>query len=349
MLRDILEDHRRAGRRIVTTNGCFDILHAGHLTLLERARAFGDVLIVGINSDASVRRLKGADRPKMSEADRVRLLSALEPVDHVVVFDDDLPLQFLDEVRPHVHVKGGDYDADKMPETNLVRKNGGEVRVIPLVEGRSSSLAAAHIRADANSALGDPAAREILMEHLRWSNIVRQTGYTLSEKIAAEATRMYQILARGNRILVCGNGGSACDADHFAAEMIGRFRRTRDGVPVISLVSGAGILTSLANDFGYADIFRRQLVALGSKGDLLLAVTTSGKSENILRALSEARERGIFTVLLTGKSGGPARALADVVLDIPSDDTVDIQQGHRAVIHAICGRVDQLLAEETRR
>lgn len=342
-LREIIDGHRRQGRRIVTTNGCFDVIHAGHLTLLEEARAFGDALIVGINSDASVRRLKGADRPRMSAADRVRVISALKPVDHVVVFDDDLPLAFLDEVRPDVHVKGGDYDADKMPETALVRKNGGEVRVIPLVEGRSSSLT---VLPDSGAAQRDPVGHEILLEHLRWSNVVRQTGYQLSDRIAAEAKRMHAVLANSGRILVCGNGGSACDADHFAAEMIGRFRHVRDGVPVLSLSSGSGVMTSLANDFGYADIYRLQVIALSKPGDLLLAISTSGKSENILRALSEARARGVYTVLLTGKSGGPARVLADSVLDVPSDDTVDIQQGHRAVIHALCARLDEWLAKK---
>jgi rfaE bifunctional protein nucleotidyltransferase chain/domain len=343
-LEDKVAAYRRDGRRIVTTNGCFDVIHAGHLSLLEQARALGDVLIVGINSDDSVRRLKGADRPKMNAADRVRVISALKPVDDVVVFESDLPLAFLDTVRPNIHVKGGDYDADKMPETALVRKNGGEVRVIPLIEGRSSSLA---VLSDSDSF--DPVSREILLEHLRWSNVVRQTGYQLSQKIAAEAQRMFDVLANSGRILVCGNGGSACDADHFAAEMIGRFRHQRDGVPVFSLSSGSGVLTSLANDFGYADIFRLQVVALAKKGDLLLAISTSGKSQNVLRALTEARARGVYTVLLTGKSGGPARVLADSVLDIPSDDTADIQQGHRAVIHSLCARIDEWLAQTAKK
>ncbi|MFO0728564.1 MAG: SIS domain-containing protein [Myxococcota bacterium] len=338
-----LDAHRRAGRRIVTTNGCFDGLHAGHLSFLERARGLGDVLVVGINSDASVSRLKGPDRPRMPASDRVRLLRALRPVDHVVVFDDDLPLGFLDAVRPHLHVKGGDYDPERMPETRLVRQNGGEVRVLPLVEGKSSTLT---YMPEAALAASDPRARTILLECLRWSNLVRQTGYALSGRILEAALLLHQTLDSGGKILVAGNGGSACDADHFAAEIIGRFRRVRDGAAVVSLVQGAGVLTSLGNDFGFGDIFRRQLIALGQPQDSFLAISTSGKSENILRALTEARSRQIKTILLTGKSGGPARALADLVLDVPSDDTVDIQQGHRAVIHAICEQIDALLSPE---
>lgn len=342
-LAETLEAHRRAGRRIVTTNGCFDVLHAGHLSLLERARALGDVLVVGINSDASVRRLKGPDRPRMTAADRARLLGALEPVDHVVVFDDDLPLGFLEAVRPDIHVKGGDYQLESMPETGLVRQNGGEVRILPLAPGYSSSVL--NLPQDL-PAPQDPLGRAVLAECLRWSNVVRQTGYALADRIATLAVRLHAVLAGGGKILVAGNGGSACDADHFAAELVGRFRRRREGVPVISLLSGAGLLTSLGNDFGFAEVFRLQLVALAKPGDVFVAITTSGKSENILRALTEATGRGLSTVLLTGKSGGPARALAEVVLDVPSDDTVEIQQGHRAVIHALCEQIDALLVPE---
>jgi D-glycero-beta-D-manno-heptose 1-phosphate adenylyltransferase len=339
-LEGALETYRRAGKRIVTTNGCFDGLHAGHVTLLEEAKRLGDVLIVGINSDASVKRLKGSDRPKMIAADRARLLGALKPVDHVVIFDDDLPLGFLERVRPAVHVKGGDYDAEQMPESALVKKNGGEVRIIPLVEGRSSSIAMI-----GNSGESTP-ARALLLECLRWSNVVRQTGYLLAETIAAEGTRMHGALVQGQKILVAGNGGSAADADHFAAELIGRYRRKRDGVPVISMVGGPGVITSLANDHGYAEIFRLQLIAMAKPGDIFLSITTSGKSENLLRAMKEAKGRGVSNVLLTGRTGGPARELADVLLPIPSDDTVEIQQGHRAVIHALCERIDALLAKE---
>ena len=187
-LRETLEAHRRAGRRIVTTNGCFDVLHAGHLSLLERARALGDVLVVGINSDASVCRLKGPDRPRMPATDRARLLEALEPVDHVVVFDDDLPLGFLEAVRPDIHVKGGDYQAEAMPETALVRQNGGEVRILPLAPGHSSSLL--NLPSDL-PAPQDPLGRAVLAECLRWSNVVRQTGYALADRIAALAVRLH--------------------------------------------------------------------------------------------------------------------------------------------------------------
>lgn len=340
-----LEVHRRAGRRIVTTNGCFDGLHAGHVELFERARALGDVLVVGINSDASVRRLKGPGRPRLPLEDRARLVAALRSVDHVVAFEEDLPLRFLEAVRPQVHCKGGDYAADALPEARLVRELGGEIQILPLLEGRSSSLA----RLPEANGEGAPEAlgreaHEVLLAHLAWSNVVRQTGYALAGAIVDQAALLHAALAAGRQLLVCGNGGSACDADHFAAELVGRFRRVRDGVPVVNLSAGAGVLTSLANDFGFAEAYRLQLVAFGRPGDVLIAISTSGKSENIQRILSEARARGIRSLLITGRTGGPAGQLADAMLNVPSDDTPEIQQAHRAVLHALCERLDALLA-----
>lgn len=132
----------REGRRLVTTNGVFDILHAGHVDSLERARALGDLLIVGVNSDASVRRLgKGSDRPVHSQDDRVRVLEALRSVDGAVVFDEDTPVELLRLLRPDVHAKGGDYDPETMPETPLLRAWGGEVVILPTLPGRSTTAA----------------------------------------------------------------------------------------------------------------------------------------------------------------------------------------------------------------
>lgn len=132
---------RAAGKRIVFTNGVFDILHVGHVRYLEAARALGDVLFVGVNSDASVRRLhKGPGRPINPEDERAELIAALRCVDNVLVFDEDTPVALIESVRPHVHAKGGDYAGpDALPETPLVRSLGGEVVLLPLVPGRSTT------------------------------------------------------------------------------------------------------------------------------------------------------------------------------------------------------------------
>jgi D-beta-D-heptose 7-phosphate kinase/D-beta-D-heptose 1-phosphate adenosyltransferase len=124
---------------LVFTNGCFDLLHPGHVEHLAQARALGDLLVVGLNSDDSVRRLKGADRPLVAEADRAAALVDLESVDSVIVFDEDTPLELIRELLPDVLVKGGDYDLDGIVGREVVEEAGGDVRVLPLVEGHSTT------------------------------------------------------------------------------------------------------------------------------------------------------------------------------------------------------------------
>ncbi|MGV3724832.1 MAG: D-glycero-beta-D-manno-heptose 1-phosphate adenylyltransferase [Actinomycetota bacterium] len=133
------EELRASGKRVVFTNGCFDVLHVGHLRYLQQARELGDALVVGVNTDAGVRRLKGAQRPIVPEEERAELLAGLACVDFVTLFDEPLPNETLSALRPQVHVKGGDYEAERLPETALVRAMGGEVVIIPLVEGRSTT------------------------------------------------------------------------------------------------------------------------------------------------------------------------------------------------------------------
>ncbi len=130
----------RRGRRLVFTNGVFDLLHAGHVRCLAQARALGDLLVVGVNSDASVRALgKGPNRPIHAEDDRVEVLEALRFVDGAVLFDESTPLVLIEALKPEVHVKGGDYSEEDLPESPLVRSYGGEVVIIPLLEGRSTT------------------------------------------------------------------------------------------------------------------------------------------------------------------------------------------------------------------
>ncbi|SCL55693.1 rfaE bifunctional protein, domain II [Micromonospora peucetia] len=145
-LATLVEEHRRAGRAIVFTNGCFDVLHRGHVRYLEQARALGDLLVVAVNSDGSVRRLKGPDRPVNPVEDRIALLAALACVDHVVVFEEDSPAGLIETVRPDVYVKGGDYPPEMVPEAPLVRRLGGQVRTLGYVPDRSTSAIIDRIR-----------------------------------------------------------------------------------------------------------------------------------------------------------------------------------------------------------
>jgi rfaE bifunctional protein nucleotidyltransferase chain/domain len=145
-----LQAHRAQGERIVTTNGVFDVLHVGHTRYLKAARALGDVLVVGINSDACTRRLKGPSRPFVPEEERAELVSALDCVDYVTLFDEPTPVRLLEVLRPHIHAKGGDYNAEQMPETRSVRRYGGEIVILPFVADHSTTSLVERVAASLN-------------------------------------------------------------------------------------------------------------------------------------------------------------------------------------------------------
>jgi D-beta-D-heptose 7-phosphate kinase/D-beta-D-heptose 1-phosphate adenosyltransferase len=145
-LEKIVKDLKKEGKKIVFTNGCFDLLHMGHIRLLYEARKYGDVLIVGINSDSSVRKLKGEGRPITGEHERAELLAALSAVDYVTIFDEETPEEVLRRLRVHVHVKGGDYAAESLPEARVVRQYGGKIVLLPYIEGYSTSAIIAKVR-----------------------------------------------------------------------------------------------------------------------------------------------------------------------------------------------------------
>jgi len=137
--KELIQDLKSLGHKIVFTNGCFDILHLGHITYLEQAKAKGDILIVGLNSDASVKRLKGAERPIKDEQSRASILAALSSVDLVIVFEEDTPIDLISAVVPDVLVKGGDYKKENIVGANFVEEYGGKVEIIPFLEGHSST------------------------------------------------------------------------------------------------------------------------------------------------------------------------------------------------------------------
>ncbi len=139
MAAKLIDEMKKQNKRVVFTNGCFDILHVGHLTYLNEAKRQGDILVVGVNSDSSVKRLKGESRPINSEMDRAELLCGLKAVDYTVLFEEDTPCELLEELKPSIHVKGGDYKKEDLPETEIVERNGGEVRILGFVEGKSTT------------------------------------------------------------------------------------------------------------------------------------------------------------------------------------------------------------------
>jgi D-sedoheptulose 7-phosphate isomerase len=166
----------------------------------------------------------------------------------------------------------------------------------------------------------------------------------VARKIAAA---ILAALRSGNKLLIIGNGGSAADAQHLAAEIIGRYKQDRPGYAAIALTTDTSALTSIANDYGFEQVFARQVEGLGQRGDVLMALSTSGKSPNILAALRTARERGLVTVGFTGTKGENLRTQCDHLLIAPSDDTPVIQQIHLAVGHAICDEIEQTMMRAT--
>ncbi|MFA7275292.1 MAG: adenylyltransferase/cytidyltransferase family protein [Pseudobdellovibrionaceae bacterium] len=150
-LASLIESAKEQGKKVVTTNGVYDFIHAGHLEYLEEARALGDMLVILLNSDESVHRIKGPTRPINNEQDRALILAGLRCVDYVTLFNEDDPASILDKLKPSLHAKGGDYDPEKMPETKIVRQNGGDVRILKLKAGYSNTNQFAKIKAAAEA------------------------------------------------------------------------------------------------------------------------------------------------------------------------------------------------------
>ena len=165
----------------------------------------------------------------------------------------------------------------------------------------------------------------------------------LAEPISRCAERMSQTLINGGKILICGNGGSAADAQHFSSELLNRFEAERPGLPAIAITTDASTLTSIANDYDFGDVFARQIRALGQPGDVLFVITTSGNSVNITRALQAGHEKNMICVALSGRDGGEAaRAMDDddVIILAPGETTARIQEVHGLAIHCICDLID---------
>jgi len=177
----------------------------------------------------------------------------------------------------------------------------------------------------------------------------RNCAEDLAPVIAQAATQMIQALLSDRKILVCGNGGSAADAQHFSAELLNRFERERPGLPAISLTTDTSTITAIGNDYHFDDIFSKQVRALGQAGDVLLGISTSGNSRNVMRAIEAAHERGIVCVALNGRTGGEITGLLtghDVNICVPGPSTARIQEVHGIIIHCLCDLIDyQLLGQ----
>jgi len=163
------------------------------------------------------------------------------------------------------------------------------------------------------------------------------------EGVAAAADAISRALASGHKVLSFGNGGSASDAEHLAAELVGRFERERRALAGIALTADSSVVTAISNDYGYDRVFARQIEGLGTAGDVAFGVSTSGRSKNVEAALAAAKARGMVTIALTGRDGGPVGAEADIHLNVAEASTPRIQEVHRTIIHAMCSMVERAL------
>jgi D-sedoheptulose 7-phosphate isomerase len=174
-----------------------------------------------------------------------------------------------------------------------------------------------------------------LIEHKRLFEVMLM----LRHDIEATAQLIARCLASGNKVLLCGNGGSASDAQHFAAELTGRFMKNRPALAAMALSANAAVLTCIGNDFGFDEIYARQVEAFGAPGDCLVAISTSGNSENVVRAVKAARRRGVTTIALTGEDGKINR-MCEQVMAVPASSTARIQEAHIFIIHTLCALVE---------
>jgi D-sedoheptulose 7-phosphate isomerase len=188
--------------------------------------------------------------------------------------------------------------------------------------------------------------QRILAHFQESADLKLKSAPALTQPISQAVELMFAALSNGNKILACGNGGSAADCQHFAAELVGRFERERFPLPALALTTDTSILTAVGNDYSYKDVFAKQVQAFGQAGDILLAISTSGNSANVLAAAESALEREMRVVALTGKDGGQLAKMltdADVHINVPHARTARIQEVHLVAIHCICDGIDVAL------
>ena len=165
----------------------------------------------------------------------------------------------------------------------------------------------------------------------------------LSEKLNQSTIKIISCLKNNGKVILFGNGGSAADAQHMAAELIGRFKIERESISAIALTTDTSVITSIGNDYDFNKIFSRQCESLVNENDVVIAISTSGNSDNVINGVLKAKEKGSFVIGLTGNSGGKLKSSADILLDVPSDDTGRIQEGHRVIIHSLCELIEKNL------
>jgi D-sedoheptulose 7-phosphate isomerase len=196
-----------------------------------------------------------------------------------------------------------------------------------------------------DTAQKDPAQKDSVSQQLADSARVKQAlAQSLVDLIVHMAQQIIGCIRKGGKVLFCGNGGSAADAQHLAAELVGRFGRDNPPLAAIALTTDTSVLTCLSNDYGFDQVFSKQVEAHGRKGDVLVGISTSGRSENVLRAVKRARQLGLSTIVLVGSEGGPLAETADLALRVPSDNSQRIQEAHITIGHIVLDLLEKEMA-----
>lgn len=307
-----VQQRRAAGAKVVSTNGCFDLLHIGHMTFLQQARAAGDLLIVGLNSDGSIRRLKGAGRPIIPETDRVHSLLALQAVDYVFVYDDLLANPWLAQLQPDIHCKAGEYTVADLPETPVITAYGGEVRIIPVYGQISTSFIVNRIN-NGPAEQEHGGANDFAMECLlRYSHTIRQMALCQGARINEIARRLRLNIDAHGMLFSYADPECLTVANYFHAVCAADSHTLASATPIP------------INEQAW------QQCAPDARG--LLFAFTPHASASMQAVLSLARQHGIVSILLTGPVEGEPE-LADITLTIPSEHPASLAQAQIALVN----------------
>lgn len=333
----------------VFTNGCFDILHPGHVDLLERCKSLGTELIVGINSDESVRKIKGAERPFLDQASRKAILCGLKSVDEVYIFEELTPENLIKQINPNVLVKGGDWKIEEIIGADFVIKNGGKVFSLPLKGDFSTSGIAEKIRnagrAEKNS-VKKMVSREsdfsVATEFRQHIEIFERMLKEQIDSIAEAHDLLEETFERGKKLLLCGDNDSAAVAQYIATSFVEQNDINRRVLPVVALARASAAQIPFNNDDDFAIIYADQIEASANEGDCLLAVSASGNSPNVIAAAMSARRKNCRVIALTGAGGKKLASLSDVCAMVPSQITARILEAHIAIAHIWRERLERI-------
>jgi D-glycero-beta-D-manno-heptose 1-phosphate adenylyltransferase len=335
---------------VVFTNGCFDLLHPGHIDLLKKARALGTKLIVGINSDESVRALKGKERPFLSQEARAAILKELRSVDEVYVFEENTPERLIREIQPDILVKGGDWAVSEIVGADFVLQRGGKVFSIPFVNDFSSSKIVEKIKSKTSTGNdilstgeGKSATEESRIKDSLKSRIRMFENLSSWEipKISKCADLIYKTLAGGNQVSFCGDEASAGVSRYLTAVFGRRFQTVMQNLPASSLKTHAPASNAQSEADNFESNFSGQIETPAKKNDLLVAITTGENAPSVISAVMKAREMGGRTIALTGINGKKIASLCDANISMPVEQVSRMQEAFIAMGHLWCEMVDE--------